>query len=51
MNQDYPNIVVIKRTGADGPKFPLRQNVYLFGRLWQLKLSLSFLLFLSCKEL
>ena len=32
MNEDIASIVIIKRTGADGPKFPLRREECLFGR-------------------
>lgn len=32
MSQDFASIVIIKRTGTDGPRFPLRRNECLFGR-------------------
>jgi hypothetical protein len=34
---DFASIVIIKRTGADGPRFPLRRNECLFGRLVYIK--------------
>ena len=32
MSEDFASIVIIKRTGGDGPRYPLRRNECLFGR-------------------
>jgi hypothetical protein len=37
MSGDYASIVIIKRSGGDGPRFPLRRNECLFGRFVLIK--------------
>ena len=41
MSEDFASIVIIKRTGGDGPRFPLRRNECLFGRFVYIRSNIS----------